>query len=394
MLPMRLRSVLALHAVGILLIATGCASVARQRSQAAETADIDRLAALRKGLGDPSQMQGAGYFPYYMHVVAGYVILWRQPPAEWALGEAETQQDVLDNRGVNTAFKRVRMERLPPALRSLPGTRLYLLNERGLVCQASVGELLILGQAFISDPEYWAYQGQDVEGAEDRKRRSASRAELAQAVWKESAAGEDLGRSLGARLASVSGSCDRATWARVAIGPPPAVAIGEEASPAWRRAVRGEFDRLLRTPQGAERFKVTPEKLSQDLDPLLDRIVGVTLFPGKSAAGPLVALNLDAGHEECTNYLYQICVVWAVTGPAEHAQFRFLDGVRCEPSPPLQAAIDIDGDGLPEFLNGAGLSLASTRALSAHGRPALMFLPVVLRGDGCTLPKQWPVHWH
>jgi len=33
----------------------------------------------------------------------------------------------------------------------LPGTRLHLLNSQGVVCEARIEELLLLGQAFTSD---------------------------------------------------------------------------------------------------------------------------------------------------------------------------------------------------------------------------------------------------
>lgn len=78
-------------------------------------ASAHSLSVLREGLGSPAQAQGARHFPYYMHVVAGYVVLWHQPPEEWAVGKLSTLQTRIEERedGRSTAFRRVRLERLP-----------------------------------------------------------------------------------------------------------------------------------------------------------------------------------------------------------------------------------------------------------------------------------------
>lgn len=336
------------------------------------------LAALREGLGSPAQAQGARHFPYYMHVVAGYVVLWHQPPEEWAVGKPSTLQTRIEERedGRSTAFRRVRMERLPQALRTLPGTNLQLLDHRGLVCEARVEELLMLGQAITSSFGHWEEQGD----MGDFK-MPTTRPEIAKAIWKIGAEMKRLGHSLGARVKPLSGSCDKATWARVAIGPPPQIVVAAKADASWARPAIEQFKRQLATPEIKKeigRYREEGAGWSLTAENLRWEDVAVWGFPPAPPLGRLLSVSVDYGDSDCSEG-YEIRMLWKVNGTPEQARFQLLAKEISSPSGLLEVApravVDIDDDGQPEVLVKGGLVSAAQKDL--------MFLALATPDDGC-----------
>lgn len=102
----------------------------------------------------------------------------------------------------------------------------------------------MLGQAITSSFGYWEEQG-DM----GNFKMPTTRPEIAKAIWKIGAEKKRLGHSLGARVKALSGSCDKATWARVAIGPAPKVSVAAKAEALWAKPALEQFKRKLATPE-------------------------------------------------------------------------------------------------------------------------------------------------
>lgn len=350
--------------------------------KSAGTAELAALAALRTGLPPTSQPSGPRNFPYYMHVVAGHVVLWHDPPAEWARGKPDTVEKSIEPADWHkpcTAFRRVHRERLPLALRALPGTRLQLFSGKGLVCEARAGEVLMVAQALLNSYGHWERD------LDPDFKLPKTRGEIARAIWDIDQDGKRRGHSLAVRAIPVAGTCEGAVWARIAQGPPPATAIAEPADPAWTARARAE---LPKTPQWQAWQETIQSYLADHGGATANRDDAATFsvwsFRPDLPLGRLLAVRAQVGNE-CSGG-YHLWAVFLASGPPTAARLQLLlqTPLSTEDDWPT-VAMDIDGDGRPEFLSREGLR-------STAEQSDFMFLPWATSDDGCVGEDSSPAH--
>ncbi len=390
-LPQRLRAYGRRLLVLVFLPILGCTVLPAPARQGVDKAVFMTL---RQERG--RQEEHLGSIPAYIHVVDGFVILWKKPPEEWAMGEPDTleKQITKPGSGASTAFRRVHLEKLPPVLPSLLGTQLQLYDTQGPVCQARIVELLMLGQAYTWDYGYWGH-------GEPNYKEPSTRAEIAQAIWEDSGKKDNLGHSLGARIIPLFGSCEKASWAQAAGPPRPKVYPAQVASPPWSSAALAQFNKLLQDPAWCTALNSKPSAdlltsckhllgLLADKHPL---VPDIRMFPSIPRFGSLLTISLSVGDYECVPYEYHICEAFLVSGRPERAEFRLLNDITCDSNLLPDAAVDFNGDGPIVFLNSAGLDISvATKKSPLSMQQDYLFLPHSVDGDGCNPKNFSPAH--
>ena len=306
---------------------------------------IAREEMLASRLGGPGTTPAAPPVGSLLHVLshggARWVVLAPAPDdGSWSRG-----LPALVDRGEQTVVARAEPSgAVPQALRELRGQPVRAWHADGTACEARLGELAVLARV---DVHFGTEQRWNGEGDDGARGPRASDDVVAREAWAEA----DEGRVLVARLDDAAGCATPPRWARLA-SQPPAVAFAPSTPdaalagrvlararelPAWRR-LQGEY----RTEGNAGAHWDSHE---------VNHAPVITLWQGAGGARRFVTLRASTMVGGCGQFSARATVVFELGGP----QGLILHSDGAEPGDFVpEAAADLDGDGVPEFITAEG----------------------------------------
>ncbi|MFO0610358.1 MAG: nuclear transport factor 2 family protein [Polyangiales bacterium] len=266
-----------------------------------------------------------------------YAILGEAEGA-WAEGAAELLSPgevVVSRRGVRTSA-------LPEALRGAAGQGYRFYAVDGTSCEATLGPLSVLSRVDVHFGVSQRWAGEDVDG---ERHAPYTPAEVAAEAF-------DMGAQV--LVARVDGECGgRALWGRLASLPAVAAFRGAPAPAPLAAVVRQRFRTLpaWRAAEAAYRQDGNAVR-GRSWDMHAGAAPDVTLWtaPNNGRRFAVVSASTMAGG--CADFSASMTAVFEVTG----AQTLVLQSDGAEPSYVDDAgAVDLDGDGRPEFVTADGL---------------------------------------
>lgn len=295
--------------------------------------------------GEPSIPEGA-WLPLITVGDHSAIVLGDADAAQHAAGDPEllTPMNALGDTIMTRA--QARTEALPESVRALAGATLRMITTGGGACRARLGAFEIVGRVDVhfSTEQRWA--GEDVDG---RRVRRATRADVAGDAWGASR------RVIAARY-TTEGACGEEIAARreslaapvvfSARAAEPAVAQRAlarlRAMPAWRE-VQDEYQRQSDAQRG------------RNWDEVEGAGAQVREWRAEGAARRFVTLEASVGGGGlCGAFGAAMTLVFEVGGP--EGLILYAD----ERSPAWftpSRAVDLDGDGVPEFVTERGLAV-------------------------------------
>jgi hypothetical protein len=309
------------------------------------------LQACGEGLDFEPSEEAAPQLPAqaYRHVIAAgsaglFIVLHQEPAAEW--GRGEPRQIV---RGFPSVLERdVQVALLPSSLLSWQSKVVHAMGTRNPRCVAEVGELMLVGQLLY---EF----GYEDEG-EDAKERASVDDDQARAreLW------SMAGVVLAARLRPLSGSCEGATWARIAATPAPLIAAAQPASPALRGAALSAFAKLPAYRTVEERY----EEWQAEADATETRgvpwelhdsaVPEVSLLSDPGSGVSIVSVSVSTG-EGCGGFYGELTALWRIDEGAD--QLELVGVLEADRRP--AAIVDLEGEGRPVVLFEGGAIYAT-----------------------------------
>ncbi len=312
--------------------------------------------------GDYDLMGFHGFSPYFMHVIGGYVLLRRDAPDGWGDDPLNTlKEDFAELRldGFDTAYKEARLDLLPDWLRALRGVRLHLLDDQGTVlCEASVERLLLIGQA--ETRTNWATWSEDEEFGAPTPKPVTTRPEILEAIWEEARLNHSR-YSIATPVTPLSGSCNSATWARVAIGHIPPVTQAVPASAEWREAALQQLHKLPIYAEASERLdkEISERALDGNSKKSLRVETDVATMRHPVTGAMLLSASLRMDFPCCESDPFEIWGFWQVSGPPDRAEFVWINDPEESAYVHPVAAVDVNDDGWLEIFTRDGLLSAS-----------------------------------
>ncbi len=306
---------------------------------------VAREEMLASTLGGAAQTPTAPAPGALMHVVSHGGSRWlllASAPADgsWSRGEPAL---VDRNSAVVVTRTEVNAETVPAALRGMQGQAVRAYAGGGAACEARVGELAVLGRVDVhfGVEQRWSGQGED--GAQGAP---LSDAVVAREAWSEA----DGGMVLAARLEEARG-CAEVVWARVASQSAAAVFAPTTADaalagralarfralPAWRR---------LQTDYRAE----AGAGANWDAHGA-GNAPTVTVWQAAGSARRFVTVRASTAVGGCAQFMGRLTAVFEVGGPT--GLVLQSDGADPGAFVPT-AAVDVDADGVPEFVTADG----------------------------------------
>jgi hypothetical protein len=294
-------------------------------------------------------------FRRFAFVVDDEVIVSMKADDVWAAGPP-----VLEKKGPDRDLLRSRRlvdkTKLPPGVAGVVGTAVRLMDSRGVRCQASLGELLLRGRVYESlgdDPDGTPPDSAGQEGAY---------------AWKMSP------HYLVARVVGDHKACAGATWARAASLPLPPIATAEPPSPELKSRALAALRALPESaaiqrdyaqwyPSEHPKHRGAPPHWLQR--PSKQPVI--RLF--RPASGPaFLSASAMVAEGDCANGVWDaIWALWEIDDK-DPAHPRLM--LRNQPDSRITlaptAAVDVDGDGIPELLFD---SSTDYQVMNAAGQP-------------------------
>lgn len=306
---------------------------------------IAREEMLASRLGGPGATPAAPPVGTLLHVLSHGGVRWVALASAPDDGTWSRGRPALVDRGEQTVVARAEpSEAVPQALRALRGQPVRAWSADGTACEARLGELAVLARVDVhfGTEQRWSGEGDD--GARGPR---ASDDVVAREAWAEA----DEGRLLVARLDDAAGCAAAPLWARLASQPaavafapstPDAALAGRvlaraRALPAWRR-LQAEY----RAEGNAGAHWDSHEA---------GRAPVLTLWQAPGGARRFVTLRAATMVGGCGQFSARATVVFELGGP----QGLILHSDGAEPGDFVpEAAADLDGDGVPEFVTAEG----------------------------------------
>lgn len=306
---------------------------------------IAREEMLASRLGGPGATPAAPPAGSLLHVLshggARWVALAPAPDdGSWSRG-----RPALVDRGEQTVVARAEpSEAVPQALRDLRGQPVRAWQADGTSCEARLGELAVLARVDVHFATEQRWNGERDDGARGPR---VGDAVVAREAWAEA----DEGRVLVARLDDAAGCATAPRWARLA-SQPPAVAFAPstpDAALAGRVLARARALPAWRRLQTEYRAEGNPGAHWDSHE--AGQAPVITLWQAAGGARRFVTLRASTMVGGCGQFSARATVVFELGGP----QGLILHSDGAEPGYFVpEAAADLDGDGVPEFITAEG----------------------------------------
>lgn len=266
--------------------------------------------------------------------------------AQHAAGEPEllTPMNALGDTIVTRA--RARNEALPEGVRSLAGGTLRMITAGGGQCRARLGEFEIVGRVDVhfSTEQRWA--GEDVDG--NRVRR-ATRAEVAGDAW-------GVSRLVVAARYTTEGACGDEIAARRESLAAPTVFTARAAEPAVAQRALARLRALPAWREVQEEYQRQPDaQRGRNWDEIEGGGAQAREWRAEGSTRRFVTLETTLGGGGiCGAFGAAMTLVFEVGGPDGLILYA---NERSPASFSPSHAVDLDGDGVPEFVTSRGLAL-------------------------------------
>lgn len=307
---------------------------------------IVREEMLESRLGGGAQAPAEPPTGALMHVLSPgherWIVLARaSDDGSWSRGEPvlvdRDAQQVATRRDIDPGA-------VPQSLRELRGQAVRVFSGDGSACDARLGELAVLGRIDVHFGTEQRWSGEAPDGT--RGPRMSDR-EVAREAWHES----DGGMLLVARLDDASGCSATPLYGRLASLPPATVFAPSTADPALGQRALSRFRALpsWRRLQSEYRESGATGPNWDSHERTSAPVVKVWQAPGSARRFVTVSASTTVGG--CAEFSARLTAVFEVGGP----QGLILHSDPAEPGAfEAQAAVDIDGDGVPEFVTADG----------------------------------------
>ena len=309
----------------------------------------------------------------FAFVVDGEVVLTTQGDDAWGRGPPTLEKQGAD-RSLVRSRRAIDVAKLPADFASMKGMAVRLMDASGVRCEAKLGELLLRGRIFEGPVE----EDDTVSGGAD-----------AAEVWATSP------HYLVARVVGAPRACAGATWARGATLATPAMAAAVPAAGDLARRALAAFGAL---PESAKlqhdfaRWYAAEHPQSGRAPPLWFRL------PRRP---PVIRVLRQMGHPALISVSARVdegdCAagvsggIWALWELDDRDPTRPRLVLRNQPDAELTlqptAAVDVDGDGVPELLFDSSSDYAS---VNAAGQPDFLEHGIVRVVDGAYVLIQGP----
>jgi hypothetical protein len=278
----------------------------------------------------------------FAHVDEGELVVSTHVDEHWIKSFARQRPE---HTGLTQVALEVDVGRLPARLAAWRGRKVRLYGARGPLCEATVGDLVIVGKAII-----------DGMLAHDIEEASRTPEALARAYWEHTEGAHWL-------VAKLEGACKGAQWARAAELPEPAIAPVEKPAAELLERARHKLRELPAYDLLASHDHDSAPSAAWDAEAQVEALV--IHAPGAD----LLSVSLTAG--VCGEL--QLWTLWQIEGPAGHPRLR----LRSDPTGAggfhvVLGAFDPDGQGHFQLLTGAG-------RYTLDGKADELSVP----GDGC-----------
>lgn len=164
------------------------------------------------------------------------VVLDAAPQVAWGEGAPQLLADAVPF----PTRMAVSRGKLTPDLAAWTGKKVRLYGPAGPVCEATLGDLSLVGRVIPHFGEVARWHGT----GEHAGKQPVSKAEIAREAWALASGARPHGVVLAADLASTQGDCKAALWAQVASEPERRVAKAEEAGDALSKKALAELRKL------------------------------------------------------------------------------------------------------------------------------------------------------
>jgi hypothetical protein len=266
-----------------------------------------------------------GAFEQLAPVIAGELVLSTAPDESWAAGPPR----LTGSQVMYETERPVAREKLPAALRALPGRRFRLMSASGPLCEATADRLLLRSRVGL----------ESVESPAEAWDRGAKRL-----------------------VATLAGGCAGATWARAASLPPLALIPAKAPdAPLGRRAVAAF--RALPEAQAFRREQRAWASRHEE-DRTTDWLPGAVVRVMAPAGGGPTLLSVSAETANLCNEPQ--LTMWALWEVEASGTLRLLNRPSQRRHLVPTAAVDLDGDGRPALLFD---SFTDYEAGNATGQP-------------------------
>jgi ketosteroid isomerase-like protein len=294
-------------------------------------------------------------FRQFAFVLEGRVVVSDDPDEGWASGPPVIEHK--DDDYLVVTRRPVDVKKLPPAVASLVGTRIHLMDNIGVRCEARLGAFHLHGR--VIGPEFAEPDNDLFE------------------PWSNS------NRFLVADIEGDVERCAGATWARAANLPDPKLGTAR-AAPAEHEKLALESFRALPATRAIQREFAAwhrRERPREGKAPAWFQLgQGAQVRSLRTSDSGTVLLSVtasyfgDAGQEPCSelNFGGSLGAIWRLDGTAETPRLVLVN----RPDPALiitpTAAVDVDGDGQVELLfddfeNSATSNVTGRGGLIEHG---------------------------
>lgn len=282
-----------------------------------------------------------------MHVVSyggsRWLLLARAPDdGSWSRGRPalvdRSTQVVVTRTGVSVGA-------VPAALRALSGQAVRAYAAGGAACEARAGELAVLGRVDVHFGTEQRWSGQDVDGTRVPR---ASDAAVAREAWAES----EGGMVLAARLDDAAG-CTDPVWARLASSSAAPAFAPSAADAALTARALASFRALPAWRRLQTDYRAGDGSTGGNWDSHGQRNAPtVTVWQAAGGARRFVTVRAWTAVGGCAEFSGEITAVFEVAGT--QGLTLLSDGADPGAFSPT-AAVDVDGDGVPEFVTADGL---------------------------------------
>ena len=272
-----------------------------------------------------------------------YIVLSAEPDAAWGAGEPRVL-----SRDSFTLIQGTEPSAVPAELKGQVGRPFALYSPSGVVCQATVKSLGILGRVIphFGMREIWT---QDLEG------KAQTEAQAAPEVW----SWTESGRLLVGEL-ETKGTCTEALWARGgALAPLAPIPLDDAGEPFTTQALQ-ELRKLPIHKKLQKEFETWSQESGSPSTAPWDTFEGakpVVKLIGKPGGDQkaLISLTLQAGYG-CGSFEGSLWVLWEVTGSLESLKWTLANDPANALAVTPKGVMDVDGDGSLELLfTGEGL---------------------------------------
>jgi hypothetical protein len=300
-------------------------------------------------------------FRQFAFVVDGEVVVTTKPDDGWASGPP-----ILEKRGRDSFLFRSRRavdaSKLPSDVTKLSGLAVHLLDNHGIRCEGKLGEFLLRGRA-ISDVE---------SSADD--------------LWAMSA------HTLVARVDGDQKACAGATWARAAALTTPSIASAESPTPELTKRALAAFQALPGSEsiqRDLARWSRISGSKSGRSRPWWGRHPPVVRVIRPASGRALLSVSVKVSEGGCSDGVFSfLWALWEVDdSDAGHPRLILRNEPDDTKTLRATAAVDVDGDGIPELLFDGSTDAAQA---NGAGQPQLLEHGIVRAVGGSYVDIEGP----